>query len=48
MDHLGINSTTAVAGKARFTLASVVEFMAKWSNLCPPTVVNKETKWSEN
>ena len=36
-DHLAINSTTAVAGKAGFTLASaataVVEFMAKWSNL---------------
>ena len=40
--HLAINSTTAVAGKDGFTLASaataVVEFMAKWSNLCPPTV----------
>ena len=42
LDHLAINSTTAVAGKAGFTLASaataVVEFMAMWSNLCPPTV----------
>ena len=42
MDHLAINSTTAVAVKAGFTLASaataVVEFMVKWSNLCPPTV----------
>ena len=31
-----------MAGKAGFTLAlaatAVVEFMAKWSNLCPPTV----------
>ena len=42
------NSTSAEAGKAGFTLASVVEFMANRSNLCPPTAVNKETKWSEN
>ena len=43
LEHLAINSTTAVVGKAGFALASaataVVEFMAKWSNLCPPTVV---------
>ena len=38
-NNVAINSTTAVAGKAGFTLASaVVEFIAKWSNLCPPTV----------
>ena len=47
-NHLAINSTTVVAGKAGFNPASaataVVEFMAKWSNLCPPTVqINKET-----
>ena len=44
-NHLAINSTTAVAGQAGFTLASaataVVEFMVKWSNLCPLTVVGK-------
>ena len=42
LDHLAINSTTAVAGKDGFTLASaataVVEFMAKWLNLYPHTV----------
>ena len=41
LDHFAINSTTAVAGKAGFTLASaataVVEFMAKWLNLYPLT-----------
>ena len=41
-NHLAINSTTAVAGKAGFTLASaataVVEFMAKWLTLYPRTV----------
>ena len=39
---MAINSTTAIAGKAGFTLASaattVVEFMVKWSNLCLPKV----------
>ena len=43
LDHLAINSTTAVAGKAGFTLASaataVVEFMAKWLTLYLRTVV---------
>ena len=38
------NSTTAVDGQTGFTLASaataVVGFMAEWSNLCPPTVVD--------
>ena len=38
LDHLALNSTTAVTCKAGFTLASaataVVEFMAKWSNSC--------------
>ena len=42
VNHLAINSITAVTGKDGFTLASaaiaVVEFMAKWSNVCPPTV----------
>ena len=42
LDHLAINSTTAMAGKAGSTLASaattVVEFMAKWLNLYPRTV----------
>ena len=42
MDHLDINSTTAVAGKAGFTLAStatsVVEFMTKWFDLHTLTV----------
>ena len=42
LDHLAINSTTAVAGKAGFTLASAatatVEFVAKWLNLYPRTV----------
>ena len=40
------NSTTAVDGKAGFTLqlvaaTAVVGFVAEWSNLCPPTVVDK-------
>ena len=43
LDHLAINSTTSVAGKAGVTLASaataVVEFMAKWSNLYPRKVL---------
>ena len=42
LDHLAINSTTIVEGKAGFTLAlaatAVVEFMAKWLNLYPRTV----------
>ena len=42
VNPLAINSTTAVAGKAGFTLASaataVVEFMAKWLTLYPRTV----------
>ena len=42
-NHLAINSTIAVEGKAGFTLASaaiaVVEFMAKWSNLFVATAV---------
>ena len=42
MDHLAINSTIAVAGKAGFTLQSAataaVEFKEKWLNLCPRTV----------
>ena len=42
MDHLAINSTTAVAAEARVNPAllatTVVEFMAKWSNLYPFTV----------
>ena len=41
-NHLAINSISAVAGNAGFTLdsaaTSVVEFMAMWSNLCPTTV----------
>ena len=47
-NHLAINSTTTVAGNAGVTLAStvtaVVEFMAKWSYLCPPTVNYKPMK----
>ena len=43
LDHLDINSTTAVAGNAGLTLTSaataVVEYMAKWSNLCLRTVL---------
>ena len=43
LDHLDINSTTALAGETGFNLASpataVVEFMAKWFNLYPRTVV---------
>ena len=42
MDHLAVNSTTALAGKAGFTLASaataMVEFVTKWLNLYPRTV----------
>ena len=42
LDHLAKNSTTAVAAEARVNPAlpatAVVEFMAMWSNLCPPTV----------
>ena len=42
LDHLGINSTTAVAGKAGFTITlaaiAVVDFMATWLNLYPLTV----------
>ena len=45
LDHLAINSTIGVAGKAGFTLASaataLVEFMSKCSNLCPPTVITQ-------
>ena len=41
-NHLPINSITAVAAEARVNPAlpstAVVEFMAKWSNLCPRTV----------
>ena len=41
-NHLAINSTTAVAGEARVHPGSpamaVVEFMAKWTILCPLTV----------
>ena len=41
-NHLAIILTTAVAGKAGFTLASAATavdvFMTKWSNLYPPTV----------
>ena len=50
-NHLAINSTTAVAGEAGFTLASaaraVVEFMAKWLNMYPPTVhpFNRDRKF---
>ena len=40
--HLAINSTTAVAAEVRVNpslpATAVVEFMAKWSNLCPRTV----------
>ena len=46
-----INPTTAVACKAGFTLTSVatavVEFMAKWSHLCPPTVLYKSLEHYE-
>ena len=51
VDHLTISLTTAVAGKAGFTLASaaraVVEFMAKWLNMYPPTVhpFNRDRKF---
>ena len=42
LNHLAINSNTAVAAEARVipALAAtiLVEFMAKWSNLCPLTV----------
>ena len=42
LDHLAINSTTAMAGNVGCTLASlataVVEFMAKRLNLYPRTV----------
>ena len=42
MDHLAINSTTAVAAEGRVTPAlpatAVIEFMAKWLNLYPRTV----------
>ena len=42
LDHLVINSTTAVAAKVRVNPALpatvVVEFMAKWLNLYPRTV----------
>ena len=42
LDQLAINSTTAVAAEVRVNSAlpatAVVEFMAKWFNLCPPTV----------
>ena len=47
-NHLAIKSSTAVAGKAGFTLASaataLVEFMSKCSNLCPPTVITQNNK----
>ena len=42
LNHLTINSTTAVAADARVNPAlpatAVVEFMAKWLNLYPRTV----------
>ena len=45
LDHLAINSTTAVAADARVNPAlpatAVVEFMAKWLNLYPRTVVTR-------
>ena len=48
LDHLAINSTTAVAAEARVNPAlpatTVVEFMAMWLNLYPPTVVQR-CKW---
>ena len=43
MDHLALNSITAVAAETRVNpplpATAVVEFIAKWSNLCPRTVV---------
>ena len=42
LDHLALNSTTAVAGKAGFTITlaaiAVGDFMATWLNLYPLTV----------
>ena len=40
LDHLAINSTTAVAGGVTRASAAtaVVEFMAMWLNLSPPTI----------
>ena len=57
-NHLAINASTAVAGKAGFTLASaasaataVVEFKAKFSNLCLLTVLqhrsSHDNSWLE-
>ena len=47
-NHLAVNSTTAVASEARVNpvlhATAVVEFMAKWFNLCPRTVFG-ETHW---
>ena len=52
MDHLAINSTTAVAAEARVTPAlpatEVVEFMAKWSNLYPHTVIFFKKPFQKN
>ena len=43
LEHLAINSTTAVAGEVRVSPAlpatTVVEFMAIWSNVCFRTVL---------
>ena len=45
LDHLALNSTTAVAVEARVTPALpatvVVEFMANWLNLYPRTVCQR-------
>ena len=41
VNRLAINSTTALAAEARvntaFPATPMVEFVAKWSNLCPRT-----------
>ena len=42
MDHMAITSTTAEARvNQALPATAVVEFMAKWSHLCPPTVLYK-------
>ena len=48
LDHLAINSTTGMAAKARVNPAlpatAAVEFMAKWLNLYPRTVLLTDVK----
>ena len=49
-NHFAINWTVAMAAEARVNPAlpstAMVEFMAKWSNLSPRTVIQKVKKYA--